>query len=80
MLKPDYETFDGLLKDIIADMRILAGDAVGPSNASWQDVAGTLATNMEVYARLLHRARQGDSVYPAVFPSVDDVCEKGVKL
>lgn len=74
MLKPTYETFSQLLDCIANDLLILSGEKAG--DATWQDVAGTLATNMEVYAKLLHRARRGDSVYPAVFPSIVDAIEK----
>ena len=59
--------------EIVTDMQILSGDDLGPSDASWQDVAGTLAVNMTVYASLLNRARKGDHESNLVFPSIDEV-------
>ena len=72
-LKPTYETLDKILGVIISDIEILAGDQIGPSDASWQDVAGTLSTNMKVYAKLLDQARQGEGMI--IFPSLNDHIE-----
>lgn len=58
-LQPNYDTLLKLQQQIIDDAAILAGEELGPSDASWQDVAGTMATNLRVYARLLDRAREG---------------------
>ena len=41
------------------DIRILSGDIMGPSDATWHDVAGTLQCNLEVLSRLVDRARAG---------------------
>jgi hypothetical protein len=57
------------LVSLLADLEILAGDRVGPSDASWQDVAGTAAVQLRVYAGLLDRARQGRYPGTIVFPS-----------
>ena len=70
-----YKYLDDLLGAIIADIDILAGDTVGPSDVSWQDVAGTLMTNMRVYALRLERVRT-DPPAGVVFPSVrDKLCD-----
>lgn len=45
---------------IQSDRRILRGDEIGPSDASWQDVAGTMACNLRVLANALDKARKGD--------------------
>lgn len=70
-----------LARDILGDLAILAGERVGPSGASWQDVAGTCETNLRVLADTLHDVRVGNSHIagrfpierPVVFPSVADL-------
>jgi len=73
MLKPNYKTLKSLLTDIMLDIDILSGDEVGPSNTSWQDVAGTLSCNMKVYARLLDSLREG--AHAESFPGRNDLEE-----
>lgn len=46
-------------KAIREDIEILSGDSIGPSDASWQDVAGTLQCNLHVLGNLIDRARTG---------------------
>ena len=43
------------------DIAVLSGNIVNPvdSSASWQDVAGTLATNLKCIEMELHGARNG---------------------
>jgi hypothetical protein len=48
-----------LVEQIVEDMRIVAGDTMGPSGVTWQDVAGTLACNLEVLARHINKIRAG---------------------
>lgn len=61
-----------LVRTILSDLRILAGD-VGPSGVSWQDVAGPLAVNLRVLATRVDAARAGRVTDgPVVFPSPDD--------
>lgn len=71
-----------LARDILGDLAILAGDNVGPSGASWHDVAGTCATNARVLASLLDELRSGATHFgggrfpverPLVFPSMVDL-------
>lgn len=65
------------LCDALHDLRILAGDVVGPSGASWQDVAGTAAVNLRALADQIEQARElGQAAFDCavVFPSPDD-CE-----
>lgn len=72
-----YEDARNLLRDILDDFRILAGDKAG-NGATWQDVAGTCATNLEVLAAKLHAARRGFVAGgPVVFPSPDDLEDSG---
>ena len=44
---------------IVEDMKIVSGDIMGPSDATWQDVAGTLACNLEVLGAHIHKIRHG---------------------
>ena len=67
-LKANCATLAKQWYQIKADAAIRCGDEIGPSGASWQDVAGTMACNMRVYARLLDRLRNGDEA-PDSFPS-----------
>lgn len=67
-MKPTFENMEKLRQQIMDDAAILAGDSIGPSDASWQDVAGTMSVNLKVYARLLDRLREGEAAGVA-FPS-----------
>ena len=67
-LQPNYDTLLKLQLQIIEDAAILAGEEVVPRDVSWQDVAGTMATNLRGYARLLDRARK-DAYGHCNFPS-----------
>jgi len=72
-----YFTAHRSLKLAIKDMAILSGEEVGPSDVSWQDVAGTLATNLRVLANQMEAAWEGyveDG--PIVFPSVNEIIEE----
>ena len=84
---PDADsTYDRLLKQlqtIESELSILAGDEYGPTNASWQDVAGTAAVNLRVYADMLDSLRKSETHfagrYPwsgvVSFPSIRDICD-----
>ena len=49
---------------IKADIAALAGDELPyPSDESWQDVAGTLACNLRVFADALDEQRQGRMIF-----------------
>lgn len=54
-----YETMKRTLENALHDLSILAGDIPGPSGATWQDVAGTAATNLHALAIMLENARNG---------------------
>ncbi len=58
------------LQNALGDLRILSGDEVGPSNAAWQDVAGTCAVNLRVLLGYVEGAREGGAFIQ--FPSPDD--------
>jgi hypothetical protein len=64
-----YAFMEQLLKNALYDLAILAGDIVGPSDVSWQDVAGTAAVNLQVLASQLDQARNGQAEPGIVFPS-----------
>lgn len=75
MRKATYQTMKRLLENALNDMAILAGDKMGPSDAAWQDVAGTCATNLEALAAQLHSARRGNHEAGIVFPSPSETLE-----
>jgi hypothetical protein len=66
----NYETAERTLQNVMGDLAILAGDVVGPSDVSWQDVAGTAAVNLSVLASLIEDAREEGSFIS--FPSVSE--------
>jgi hypothetical protein len=71
-----YERMKETLKLALDDLEILAGNKVGPTDASWQDVAGTCATNFEVFAMQLHEARRGNHESFIVFPDATECLEE----
>lgn len=69
-----YENARAIWLDIIDETAILAGDKVGPRDASWQDVAGTLAVHLRMLALRIDCARRGEVVNgPVVFPSLAEL-------
>ena len=71
-----YTVARNTLAIILEEVRILSGDKLGPSDVSWQDVAGTLAVNLHYLATLIDSARKGRTADgPVVFPSLDDLPE-----
>lgn len=69
-----YDEARELMAAIMEDFRILAGDKPGPSDESWQDVAGTCSVNLHVLSKRLEAARTG--LYDRggfSFPSPDDL-------
>jgi hypothetical protein len=76
-----YEEARELLKSIIGDFLILSGDEIGPSDVTWQDVAGTASCNLYVLACRLEAARKGFAVAsePIVFPSPADLDDWGTE-
>jgi hypothetical protein len=72
------------LSDALVDLEILAGDRVGPSDASWHDVAGTASCNLRALASCLDSLRAGETHHHGVpwrgltiFPSPREVLEEG---
>lgn len=74
-MKATFQKLRAALKDSLADLSILSGDTVGPSNASWQDVAGTAAVNLRHLASLIDAARNGQCEPAIMFPSPSEVLE-----
>jgi hypothetical protein len=74
--KATYAKMRQSLIDALDDLEILAGNVVGPSGASWQEIAGTCATNFQVLAWQLEAARQGNHESAIVFPSAKDWAEE----
>ena len=69
-----FETTESLLATAIYDLAILSGDAIGPSGASWQDVAGTASVNLRALANFLDSLRQGETHHQGVPIDWDDGC------
>jgi hypothetical protein len=70
-----YDEAKRLLRSIIEDFEILSGDSAG-EGATWQDVAGSCAVNLEVLSLRIKAARAGRVAdgFP-VFPSPSDLKE-----
>jgi hypothetical protein len=73
-----YHMLQDQLSEVFLHLNILAGDKVGPSDQSWQDVAATAATSLRDFADMLDAVREskpfrGASLTgPVVFPSPED--------
>jgi hypothetical protein len=72
-----YDFMELLLKNALNDLAILAGDIVGPSDVSWQDVAGTASANLQTLASQLDSARNGYAEPGIVFPSPAECLPEG---
>lgn len=70
-----YTTLERTIRNLLYDLTILSGDVVGPSDASWQDVAGTASVNAQVLANILAEARKGNHEAGLVFPSPAECLE-----
>lgn len=73
--KAQYKIMREALTNLLGDLNILCGNQVGPSNASWQDVAGTAMVNAEVLASQLKQAHIGNHEAGIVFPDPTDCAE-----
>lgn len=72
-----YERMRDSLTNALNDLSILAGDIMGPSDVTWQDVAGTAAVNLRVLASYIDDVREGRSqVSFPVFPSPAECMER----
>lgn len=76
MRKTTYKAMESALKDALHDLEILAGNKVGPSDVSWQDVAGTASVNLKVLASLLDQARLGNAEPFLTFPAPSECMEE----
>lgn len=63
---------DHYLDKIVEGLNALAGDEVGPSGQSWQDVAEDLSRYMRMYAGRLDQLRFGNAGGTVVFPSLQE--------
>ena len=70
-----YDTAERTMRNMLGDLRILAGDEVGPSGATWRNVAGTAILNLRSLARQIETAAFSDeaAVEVPVFPTPDEV-------
>jgi hypothetical protein len=65
-----YANMKHTLDAIKTDIDILSGEEVGPTDTSWQDVAGTCAVNLRHLAALMDLASEGQTTPPFVcFPA-----------
>jgi len=73
--KATYAEMKRLLTNALGDLSILAGDAVGPSDVSWQDVAGTATVSLQCLVWQLEEARKGNCESFITFPSPSECLE-----
>ncbi len=73
MRRATYDRMKKEIEAIVADIQILSGDTVGPSGATWQDVAGTLAVNLRALAGIVDEWRKGNAEPFCSFPGLDDI-------
>lgn len=64
-----YDIFRRYRDQILEASAVLAGEEVGPSGESWQQVAARLAKVCRQYADVLDTASLGGFYGPIVFPS-----------
>ena len=68
-----YNRIQDIFQQALVDLSILNGDILGilgPSDATWQDVAGTAACNLRVVADYLDKHRTG-AAFSVQFPNLD---------
>jgi hypothetical protein len=70
-MEPSYENMKKLMEYIHKDFEILAGNEVGPSHSSWQDVAGTAACSLKNLAALVEASRVRGSF--VTFPCFSEI-------
>lgn len=70
MTSPD-QVLESYRNNIFHWHHILAGEIVGPSGKSWQDVAVSLSHDLRRYADYLDNCAGGHVSGPIVFPSWD---------
>lgn len=74
--KTTYGMLEKTLINALNDLAMLSGDIVGPTDVSWQDIAGTAAVNLEALANMLKTARGGHHEAMLTFPSPSECLEK----
>lgn len=75
-VRATFHVMQRALESLLYDMRILSGETMGPSNSTWQDVAGTASTNAQVLANQLMQARLGNHEPFITFPSPTEILEQ----
>jgi hypothetical protein len=70
-----YKRMEYLLRYALRDLSILAGDQIGPSNMTWQDIAGIAADNLEALVAQLRAAKGGNAEAFIAFPSPSELLE-----
>jgi hypothetical protein len=78
MRKATFKAMQTALQNAINDLMILSGEKVGPSDASWQDVAGTCVVNLRVLAGQIEQARLGNCESFISFPSPTEALKSEV--
>ena len=78
-----YSKLNQAMRAALEDLSILSGDTMGPSDATWQDLAGTAAVNLYALANALDSIRKGETHHqgcpwegPAVFPSPSELMDE----
>ena len=66
---------DEYARDAAGDLLILSGQALGPSDVTWQDVAGTCAINLHGLADAIMQSRDGSVDVSAVLAALLDTLQ-----
>ncbi len=68
----NYESMRHGLRMLRSHFSALSGETVGPSQATWQQVAADCAATLRHLASLLDDAREGKAGAFPVFPSLEE--------
>jgi hypothetical protein len=74
--RASYEGMRDELRMGLMDLRVLCGDEVGPSGATWQQIAGLCASHFEALASMLRGASRGNHEAYICFPSPDECLDE----
>lgn len=82
-----HDALKDVLEAALTDLAILSGEIQGPTDSSWQDVAGTACIALESLRKRIESIRSGETHYngrfawtgPTVFPSIADAVEHALQ-
>ena len=70
-----YAQMKRTLYNLLFDLSVLAGDEVGATGSTWQEVAAQAAHSADVLSRQLSAASKGNHESFIAFPSHEDAME-----